>query len=163
MFANPYMPGCAIDEEDMLACIVLFNYITYIVDPSGASNYTAQVSIKDLLAESVPVKVNMTWADQTFGTRFSVLVPGLALVFLSSGAMGTTTQTFPTTTAENPMASAAVNASVLATSNGERDKDRGSRSSVRKGSAGAAAGSSWCSAATCRVACRAGVMRRVLM
>ncbi|KAH9942088.1 glycoside hydrolase family 79 protein [Amylocystis lapponica] len=172
--ANPYTPGYAIYEQGTIARIALFNYIT---DPSGASNYVAtialggatpaQVSVKYLLAESVSVKENITWAGQTFGTRFtndgtlsgteqittvacdqtaqtcqvSVPAPGLALVFLSSGAMdsaGTATQTFPTTTATNAAASATVNASALATSNGESGADRGALSSTSKGSASGA-------------------------
>jgi len=59
--------------------VALFNYVS---DPTGASDYTAsisisggqmpaQVSVKYLAASSVAQKYNFTWAGQTFGDVFS--------------------------------------------------------------------------------------------
>ncbi|KAI0944684.1 hypothetical protein AcW1_002338 [Taiwanofungus camphoratus] len=74
--ANIYTPAYAIYEQGTIARVALFNYIT---DPSGASTYTATISVSDtneqnttppqvrvkyLLAESVSVKDNITWAGQ---------------------------------------------------------------------------------------------------
>lgn len=39
---NIYTPGYAVYESGSLARVALFNYIT---DPSGASNYTATISV----------------------------------------------------------------------------------------------------------------------
>ncbi|KAJ3476918.1 hypothetical protein NLI96_g10822 [Meripilus lineatus] len=81
---NMYTPGYAIYERDVLARVALFNYIT---DQSGASTYTAslsvgggmtsrpaavpaQVYVKYFLAPSVADKSNITWAGQTMGTMF---------------------------------------------------------------------------------------------
>ncbi len=39
---NPFTPGYAIYEKGSLARVALFNYMT---DPTGASDYTASISI----------------------------------------------------------------------------------------------------------------------
>lgn len=79
--ANTYTPAYAIYEKGTLARVALFNYVT---DLSGASTYTAtisvgggnttesvatpsQIKVKYLLAESVSVKENITWAGQVRG------------------------------------------------------------------------------------------------
>ncbi|KAF7316354.1 hypothetical protein MIND_00154200 [Mycena indigotica] len=65
----------AIYENGALARVALFNYIT---DPTGASDYTATISIsggtvpssvkvKYFLSDSVSTKTNITWAGQTLG------------------------------------------------------------------------------------------------
>ena len=70
--ANIYTPGYAIYDGGNLDKVALFNYVT---DPSGASTYTAtisvsgtsmpsQVSVKYLVAPSVAEKFNITWAGQ---------------------------------------------------------------------------------------------------
>ncbi|OCH90122.1 hypothetical protein OBBRIDRAFT_793583 [Obba rivulosa] len=80
---NTYTPGYGIWENGQLARLVLINFMT---DPSGASSYTATISVggvngesnatpasvrvKMLQAESVAVKENITWAGQTLGGRF---------------------------------------------------------------------------------------------
>jgi len=81
-----YTPAYAIYENNTLARLALFNYVS---DVSGASNVTATifigggqtgeqvsprqtVKIKYLAAESVAVKQNITWAGQTLGSRFEV-------------------------------------------------------------------------------------------
>ncbi|KAH9929433.1 glycoside hydrolase family 79 protein [Fomitopsis serialis] len=81
-----YTPAYAIYENNALARLALFNYVS---DASGASNVTATISIdggrmgeqvstpqtvkiKYLAAESVAVKENITWAGQTLGSRFEV-------------------------------------------------------------------------------------------
>ena len=69
---NVYTPGYAIYDDGNLDKVALFNYVT---DPSGASTYSAtisvagvsmpsQVSVKYLLAPSVSEKFNITWAGQ---------------------------------------------------------------------------------------------------
>ena len=74
---NLLTPGYAIYENNQLARVALFNYMT---DPTGASDYTATFSIggqngeaaappssasaKYLLSESVSEKFNITWAGQ---------------------------------------------------------------------------------------------------
>ncbi|TCD66252.1 hypothetical protein EIP91_001615 [Steccherinum ochraceum] len=82
---NIYTPAYAIYEKGSLARVALFNYIT---DPSGASSYTAtisigggqtgqpngnpsQVTVKYLVAPSVAEKTNITWAGQTFGGQLA--------------------------------------------------------------------------------------------
>ncbi|KAI0937998.1 hypothetical protein AcV7_003315 [Taiwanofungus camphoratus] len=164
--ANIYTPAYAIYEQGTIARVALFNYIT---DPSGASTYTATISVSDtneqnvtppqvrvkyLLAESVSVKDNITWAGQTLGNRYAadgrlqgsedvqtitcdqgantclvqVPAPGFALVFMSDEAfqdsVPTSTATFATTAATNPIETATVNPSVLATSNGQNGLGR---------------------------------------
>ncbi|KAJ7227458.1 hypothetical protein GGX14DRAFT_419682 [Mycena pura] len=81
---NIFTPGYAIYDAGVLSRLALFNYVT---DPSGLNDYTmsfaigggttgqangtpAQVKVKYLLAPSVSVKDNITWAGQTFGTAF---------------------------------------------------------------------------------------------
>ncbi|KZT66784.1 glycoside hydrolase family 79 protein [Daedalea quercina L-15889] len=81
-----YTPAYAIYENNSLARLALFNYVT---DSSGASTVTANITIgggrtgeqlstpqyvkvKYLAAESVSVKENITWAGQTLGNRFAV-------------------------------------------------------------------------------------------
>jgi len=74
---NMYTPAYAIYESGTLAKVALFNFIT---DPSGATAYTASLSIsggapasvqvKYLSAASVSQKGNITWAGQTFGNTF---------------------------------------------------------------------------------------------
>ncbi|KAI0944685.1 hypothetical protein AcW1_002338 [Taiwanofungus camphoratus] len=164
--ANIYTPAYAIYEQGTIARVALFNYIT---DPSGASTYTATISVSDtneqnttppqvrvkyLLAESVSVKDNITWAGQTLGNRYAadgrlqgsedvqtitcdqgantclvqVPAPGFALVFMSDEAfedsIPASTATFATTAATNPIETATVNPSVLATSNGQNGLGR---------------------------------------
>ncbi|PSS11011.1 hypothetical protein PHLCEN_2v3307 [Hermanssonia centrifuga] len=74
---NIFTPGYAIYENGNLARVALFNYVT---DPTGASTYTAsisitggtvpsQVSVKYLLAPSVAEKTNITWAGQTVASK----------------------------------------------------------------------------------------------
>lgn len=75
---NAHTPGYAIYENDVIARLALFNYVT---DPTGASNYVAsfsigggtsgqangtpaQVKVKYLLAPSVAERSNITWANQ---------------------------------------------------------------------------------------------------
>jgi len=75
-----YTPQYAIYENGAIARVALFNYIT---DPTGASKYTATVSIaggtvpssvqvKYFLSDSVSTKNNITWAGQTLGTAHEV-------------------------------------------------------------------------------------------
>ncbi|KAJ7749319.1 glycoside hydrolase family 79 protein [Mycena maculata] len=74
--SDVFTPQYAIYENGTLARVGLFNYIT---DPSGASDYTATISVtggtvpssvqvKYLLSDSVSTKNNITWANQTLGT-----------------------------------------------------------------------------------------------
>ncbi|KZS86852.1 hypothetical protein SISNIDRAFT_447342 [Sistotremastrum niveocremeum HHB9708] len=82
---NDLTPGYAIYEQGTAQRVVLFNYLT---DPSGASDYTAyisvggnetgqanstpaSISVKLLLAPSATDKWNTTWAGQTFGGPFA--------------------------------------------------------------------------------------------
>ncbi|KAI0299017.1 glycoside hydrolase family 79 protein [Multifurca ochricompacta] len=82
--SNIYTPIYAIYENGAPTKVALFNFVT---DPSGASTYTAtisigggstgqanatpsQVQVKYLLADSVSAKGNFTWAGQTFGNNF---------------------------------------------------------------------------------------------
>ncbi|KAJ7635000.1 glycoside hydrolase family 79 protein [Roridomyces roridus] len=78
--ASVYTPQYAIHENGALARVGLFNYIT---DPTGASDYTAtltvsggtvpsSVQVKYLLSDSVATKNNITWANQTLGTQREV-------------------------------------------------------------------------------------------
>jgi len=81
---SAYTPAYAIYENDAIARLALFNYVT---DPTGASDYVAtfavgggstgqanltpaQVKVKYLLAPSVSERSNITWANQTFGAAF---------------------------------------------------------------------------------------------
>jgi len=74
---NIFTPAYAIYQGDALAKVALFNFVT---DPSGATTYTATLSIsggapasvqvKYLAASSVSQKDNITWAGQTFGNNF---------------------------------------------------------------------------------------------
>ncbi|KAF8651053.1 hypothetical protein AX16_004916 [Volvariella volvacea WC 439] len=77
--ANPLTPQYAIYENDRLARVALFNYIT---DPSGANDYVAtitveggqvpaEVRVKYLEADTVSTK-DIRWAGQTFGPKFTV-------------------------------------------------------------------------------------------
>ncbi|KAJ7742690.1 glycoside hydrolase family 79 protein [Mycena maculata] len=77
---NIYGPQYAIYEHGALARVALFNFIT---DPSGASTYTAtitvnggtvpsSVNVKYFLSPSVSTKDNITWAGQTLGTIHEV-------------------------------------------------------------------------------------------
>ncbi|EGO20268.1 glycoside hydrolase family 79 protein [Serpula lacrymans var. lacrymans S7.9] len=76
---NEFTPGYAIYEHGQPMRVALFNYVS---DPTGASDYTAsisisggmvpaQVNVKYLAASSVAQKYNFTWAGQTFGDVFS--------------------------------------------------------------------------------------------
>ncbi|KIJ61735.1 glycoside hydrolase family 79 protein [Hydnomerulius pinastri MD-312] len=75
---NEFTPGYAIYENGQPTRVALVNYVT---DKSGASDYTAsisiagtnpaQVKVKYLAADSVTQKYNFTWAGQTFGDAFS--------------------------------------------------------------------------------------------
>ncbi|PAV18473.1 glycoside hydrolase family 79 [Pyrrhoderma noxium] len=129
------------------------NYTAYISvggNQTGQANATpGSVQVKYLLADSVSEKFNITWAGQTFGGPYEsdgrlqgdetiytytcdqannvcavpVPAPALALVFLSSDALGESTPestvTFATTTtATGPQNTATVDQAVLATSNG---------------------------------------------
>lgn len=175
-------PGYAIYENGALARVMLINYMT---DPTGAAAYTAtisvggtatgeansvpsSVSVKYLLAPSVGEKFNVSWAGQTFGSRYqsdgrlqgdiavetvdcdqtantcsiTVPAPGLALVFFSQTALEesspTTTQTFSTTSVTKLVNTATVAQSVLATSNGENAAGRQELGSTSQGSASGA-------------------------
>ncbi|KAH7928005.1 glycoside hydrolase family 79 protein [Leucogyrophana mollusca] len=75
---NEFTPGYAIYENGQPMRVALVNYVT---DPSGASDYTAsisiaggstpaQVKVKYLSATSTAQKYNFTWAGQTFGDVF---------------------------------------------------------------------------------------------
>lgn len=75
-----FTPSYAIYDNGALARVALFNFNN---DPSGASDITAsitvqngavpmQVKVKYFEAASVSVKMNLTWAGQTFGNRFQV-------------------------------------------------------------------------------------------
>ncbi|KAH9933993.1 glycoside hydrolase family 79 protein [Epithele typhae] len=83
---NELTPAYAIYEKDVLAKMVLINFMS---DPSGANDYTATIfiggsgfneansvpataKVKYLLAPSVSEKDNVTWAGQTLGGRFEV-------------------------------------------------------------------------------------------
>jgi hypothetical protein len=83
--ANTYTPGYAIYENGNAVRLVLINFLN---DPTGNSDYTAnvligggtsnqpastpsQVFVRYLLAPSVTEKYNISWAGQTFGTPFS--------------------------------------------------------------------------------------------
>ena len=70
-----------------------------------------------------------------------VPAPGVALVFLSSGAQGalapSTTQTYPTTALTKTYNTVSIDPSVLATSNGMSGKDRDELSSTSQGSSDA--------------------------
>ncbi|THG97424.1 hypothetical protein EW026_g4567 [Hermanssonia centrifuga] len=159
---NIFTPGYAIYENGNLARVALFNYVT---DPTGASTYTAsisitggtvpsQVSVKYLLAPSVAEKTNITWAGQTLSGTFQsdgrfkgsetiqtvpcdqtagicevqVPAPGFALVFLTDNALSEsspqTTMTFSTTAVTKSQDTVTVDASVLATSNGQSGAQR---------------------------------------
>ncbi|KAI0830342.1 hypothetical protein BC628DRAFT_1416627 [Trametes gibbosa] len=134
---------------------------------TGEANATpAQVKVKYLAAPTVAEKNNITWANQTLGGRFEgdgrlsgteviqtiacdtnantcqipVPAPGIALVFLSSGAQSaidpSASQTFATTAVTKTANTVTVDASVLATSNGQSGSDR-QLSSTSKGSSSA--------------------------
>ncbi|KAL5485437.1 hypothetical protein ACEPAI_8079 [Sanghuangporus weigelae] len=81
---NQYTPGYVVYENGNPARVVLINYLT---DASGASNYTAYISVggnqtltpgatpgsvqvKYLLASSAADKFGITWAGQHFGGPF---------------------------------------------------------------------------------------------
>ncbi|KAJ6599975.1 glycoside hydrolase family 79 protein [Mycena vulgaris] len=75
-----FTPQYAVYENGNIAKVALFNYVT---DASGASNYTAtitlngatvpsSVKVKYFLSDSVSTKNNITWAGQTFGTSHNV-------------------------------------------------------------------------------------------
>ncbi|EJF60218.1 hypothetical protein DICSQDRAFT_137837 [Dichomitus squalens LYAD-421 SS1] len=135
---------------------------------TGEGNGTpSQVKVKYLTAPSVAEKDNVTWANQTYGGRFEcdgrlsgteviqtitcdtnantcdipVPAPGVALVFISSGAQGetdpSTTETYATTALTKTANTVSIDPSVLATSNGMSAKDRG-LSSTSQGSSDAA-------------------------
>ncbi|RPD77295.1 hypothetical protein L226DRAFT_533296 [Lentinus tigrinus ALCF2SS1-7] len=82
--ANAYTPAYAIYENDVLARMVLTNFMT---EQNGQGAYTATISVgggdtgeangtpssvkvKYLLAPSVAEKDNVTWSGQTYGGRF---------------------------------------------------------------------------------------------
>jgi hypothetical protein len=75
---SDYTPGYAIYENGQPVRVALTNFIS---DPSGNSDYTAnisiggtvpaQVQVKYLLADSVSQTYNFTWAGQTFGGPFA--------------------------------------------------------------------------------------------
>jgi len=74
---NEFTPAYAVYESGTPVRVALFNFVT---DQSGASDYTAtisvggatpsQVKVKYLSATSVSQKSNFTWANQTFGGNF---------------------------------------------------------------------------------------------
>ncbi|KAI0698275.1 hypothetical protein BC835DRAFT_1335400 [Cytidiella melzeri] len=81
---NEFTPGYAIYENDQLARVALFNYMT---ESAGGIAYDAtiqvgggntgipgatpsSVKVKYLLADSVAELTNITWAGQTFGGQF---------------------------------------------------------------------------------------------
>ncbi|KIM82064.1 glycoside hydrolase family 79 protein [Piloderma croceum F 1598] len=152
---NEFTPAYAVYEDGTPSRVALINFVT---DPSGASDYTAtisvgdstpgQVQVKYLLADSVSVKGNFTWANQTFGGNFAsdgrlmgqqyiqtiacnggsckvkVPAPSFALVFLSDKALSESdngaSQTFSTSLQTKTLNTATINPSVLATSNGHK-------------------------------------------
>jgi len=76
---NVFTPGYAVYDKGVPKKIALFNYIT---DPTGASTYTASITVtggtvpssvqvKYLQASSVSELSNITWAGQTFGGTFA--------------------------------------------------------------------------------------------
>ncbi|KAJ8520351.1 hypothetical protein ONZ45_g2843 [Pleurotus djamor] len=83
---NIFTPAYVIYDQGQLSKVALFNYVN---DPSGASDYTATISVgggntgapnstpplvrvKYLLAPSIQTGDNITWANQTFGGDFEV-------------------------------------------------------------------------------------------
>ncbi|KAJ7645164.1 glycoside hydrolase family 79 protein [Mycena polygramma] len=168
--ANDLTPQYGIYENGALARVALFNYMT---DPTGANDYKATISVtggavpasvqvKYLLSDSVSTKNNITWANQTMGTKFtvdgrfkgdmnivsipcdtnantcvvSVPAPGFALVSLVAEP-DISTVTFSTTAYTNVAGTATVAPEVLQTSNGMSGKDWqiGSTSKSRKSGA----------------------------
>ncbi|KAI0651079.1 hypothetical protein C8Q79DRAFT_8635 [Trametes meyenii] len=135
-------------------------------DTGEANATPSQVKVKYLLAPTVSEKNNVTWANQTFGGRFEadgrlsgteviqtincdtnantcqipVPAPGIALVYLSSDAQSavdpSASATFATTAVTKTANTVTVDASVLATSNGQNGSGR-SLSSTSKGSSSA--------------------------
>ncbi|KAJ6514298.1 glycoside hydrolase family 79 protein [Mycena vitilis] len=167
---NDMTPQYAIYENGALARVALFNYMT---DPTGANDYKATISVtggavpasvqvKYLLSDSVSTKNNITWANQTMGTKFTVdgrfkgdmnivsipcdttantcvvpvPAPGFALVSLVAES-DISTVTFSTTAYTNVAGTATVAPEVLQTSNGMSGKDwqMGSTSRSRKSAA----------------------------
>ena len=121
-----------------------------------------------LLANSVSQLFNMTWANQTFGDKFSsdgrligtesivtvqcdqtagtcpikVPAPGFALVMMNdqaaAGSEPMATQTYSTTALTKTLNTATLASGVLETSNGHSGKDRLNGGSTSKGSANGA-------------------------
>ncbi|KAJ7645163.1 glycoside hydrolase family 79 protein [Mycena polygramma] len=153
---NDLTPQYAIYENGALARVALFNYMD---DPTGANDYKAtitvgggavpaSVQVKYFLSDSVSTKNNITWANQTLGTKFTVdgrfkgdmnivsipcdtkantcivpvPAPGFALVSLVS-ERDISTVTFSTTAHTNTAGTATVPPEVLSTSNGMSGKD----------------------------------------
>ncbi|KAF7974612.1 hypothetical protein HWV62_11580 [Athelia sp. TMB] len=135
---NEFTPAYAVYENGQPVRIALFNFIT---DPSGASSYTATISIGSTTPAQVKVKYTFggnfgsdgrLTGDQDIKTvacnggtcQVTVPAPSFALVFLSDDALtesdGGPTQTFPTTLHTKAHNTANVDASVLATSNGHK-------------------------------------------
>ncbi|KAJ6514297.1 glycoside hydrolase family 79 protein [Mycena vitilis] len=154
--ANDLTPQYAIYENGALARVALFNYMD---DPSGANDYKATISVgggavpasvqvKYFLSESVSTKNNITWANQTLGTKFTVdgrfkgdlnivsipcdtnantcvvpvPAPGFALVSLLAES-DISPVTFSTTAHTNTAGTATVAPEVLSTSNGMSGKN----------------------------------------
>ncbi|KAG6856828.1 hypothetical protein H0H87_000305 [Tephrocybe sp. NHM501043] len=165
-----YNPSYAVYDGGALSKVVFINFID---DPTGAHDITGtitvngqvppEVYVKYLLASSVSVKKNITWAGQTFGNKYEVdglpkgdlnivkivcdqsvnqchiplKAPSLAVVFLEdpSSESGTTpAPTFATTAVTKTANTATVDPSVLATSNGHSGKDRIRLGSTSSGS-----------------------------
>ncbi|KAH9914074.1 uncharacterized protein BXZ73DRAFT_81750 [Epithele typhae] len=159
--ASNSTPAYAIYENGAAARVALFNY----QDASNGAAYTATISVggatlgesnatpssvrvKYLVAPSITEKEQISWANQTFGGRFSsdgrlagtedivtvpcdttahtctitVPAPGAALVFLSSAdsAGASATQTFATSVTTKVFATASIDPTSLAHSNGQR-------------------------------------------
>ncbi|KAG5351031.1 hypothetical protein C0989_008226 [Termitomyces sp. Mn162] len=156
-----YNPSYAVYDAGALSKVVLINYID---DASGAHDITgtitmndgqvpSQVYVKYLLASSVSVKTNITWAGQTLGNKYQVdgrfkgdldivkiqcdqganqcriplRAPSLAVVFFTdpSAASGSEpAPTFATTVVTKSVNTATIDPLILATSNGHSGKDR---------------------------------------
>ncbi|KAJ7572949.1 hypothetical protein C8J56DRAFT_1133482 [Mycena floridula] len=155
---NEFTPAYAIYENGAPARVALFNYID---DPSGASTYSATISINGGSPLS-QVKVNpfggvyesdgrikgevdiQTVTCNGGNCIIKVPAPGFALVFVSEQALAGsdtgTPVTFPTTVFTKTLNTATVDPSLLATSNGHQGFVEGagaggstSRSSVKNG------------------------------
>ncbi|KAI0631504.1 hypothetical protein C8Q77DRAFT_1159286 [Trametes polyzona] len=137
------------------------------------SHHTAD---RYLLAPTMSEKQNITWAGQTLGGRFQVdgrwkgtedvktgAAPGAALVFISDAAQEQaaapeSASTYPTTVVTKTANTVSVDPAVVATSNGNSGKDRGSnRGGTSQGGTNAARGMRALDAGSALVAVLGGV------